>query len=285
MNTTPTTPKFNSFLYYILYPAHIIALLGVFVFPFYFSFGVQHLVMLVVGWIMFAGFGSAIVLHRISSHRSLELRRGLKIPSVWIASLCLQGSALGWAAVHRGSHHRYSDTDKDAHSPTKGTLYAYHTWLYDWSNYFSPKYVVDLLRDPVYMFFATHYTRVIIATYIIVGLINWQILLFTFIIPAVYSLHQESLVNVLCHKLNWGYRNFQTSDNSSNIPLLALVGWGQAWHNNHHHRPGVYDFGTTVSKKRMEFDPCLLLVPLIATKKSRQKIYEARKNAMAHGNT
>lgn len=282
--TNNSVPRINTFLYTILYPAHVIAALGIFVYPFVWGWGWKETICLFMGWILLAGLGSAVTLHRIVSHRALELRPGLKPIMLWLASMCLQGSPLGWAAIHRGSHHRFSDTDRDAHTPRKGWLYSYHNWLHDWANYFNPKYAIDLLGDRVHLFFAHNYTRIILASYLIIGLIDWQVLLFMFIIPAVYSLHQESLVNLRCHLPGGGYRNFHTRDDSNNRPVMGYLVWGQAFHNNHHHKASSYDFGTTVSGKILEFDPCLLFVPLIATAQSRARIFEARRNAIQNSN-
>lgn len=272
-------PKHNTFLYYVLYPAHVVAILGLILFPFFFSFGWPQVIMLLVGWLLFAGLGSAVMLHRVISHRACELRRGFKPVLLWIACLCLQGSPLGWAAIHRGSHHRFSDKDGDAHTPRKGWLYCYHTWLYDWTKYYNPKYSLDLIRDPMHVWLAHNYVKLILVSYLVIGLINWQVLLFTFIIPAIYSLHQESLVNLLCHLPGKGYRNFDLDDDSNNRPWLARLVFGQAYHNNHHAKASSYDFGTTVSGRKEEFDFSLLFLPLIATKASREKIYAARKKA------
>lgn len=279
------TPKINTFLYTILYPAHVFSLLGIFVYPWFFGFGTKEIVCLVIGWILLAGLGSAVTLHRIVSHRAVELRHGFKPVLLWLASLCLQGSPLGWAAIHRGSHHRYSDTDKDAHTPKKGWLYSYHNWLHDWASYFNPKYAIDLLGDKTHLFFAHNYVKIILISYLIIGLIDWQVLLFMFIIPAVYSLHQESLVNLRCHLPGGGYRNFNTKDDSNNRPIMGFLVWGQAWHNNHHHKASFYDFGTSISGRKWEFDPTLLFLPLIATPSSRKKIFEMRKNAMENSNS
>jgi fatty-acid desaturase len=134
------------------------------------------------------------------------------------------------------------------------------------------------------MWFAKNYNMIILGTYLVVGLIDWQILLFGLMIPAALSLYQESNINVFCHRPGCGYRNFETNDDSRNVPLLAWLTWGQGWHNNHHAKASSYDFGTTVSGKSTEFDMTLLFLPLIATKESRNKIYETRKNAMANNN-
>lgn len=276
--------KINSFLFYILYPVHLIVWLGTAFYLYHYDFTTKNFVSLLLGWIVIGGIGSATVLHRYVSHRAFEAKKGLKPILLWIGCLCLQGSPLGWAAIHRGSHHRHTDTEQDAHTPKKGLWYAWHGWLHDWDKYFNPKYSIDLIRDPMQMWFAKNYNMIILGTYLVVGLVDWQILLFGLMIPAALSLYQESNINVFCHKPGLGYRNFETKDDSRNVPLLAWLTWGQGWHNNHHVKASSYDFGTTVSGKLTEFDITLLFLPLVATKESRNKIYKARKNAMANNN-
>jgi stearoyl-CoA desaturase (delta-9 desaturase) len=270
-------PKTNSFLNYVLYPAHAIAWAGTLCYITFFDFTWVNFCQLLIGWIVIEGLGVAVVLHRYVSHRAVELRPGLKPLLLWIACLSLQGSPLGWAAVHRGSHHRYADTEKDAHTPSKGKWYAWHSWLHDWDQYFNTKYAIDLIKDPVHLWFAKNYNWIIFGTYIVVGFISWQCLLFGFIVPAALSLYMESNINVFCHLPRYGYRNFETKDNSQNIPLLAWITWGQGWHNNHHSKASSYDFGTSISGKQSEWDFSLIFLPFIATKESRQQILAGRK--------
>lgn len=272
--------KNNDFLFKILYPVHIMAWAGFILMAVSGSLSWFHFFTFLIGWIFIEGLGVAVVLHRYVSHKAIEIRPWLKPFLLWVSCLSLQGSPLGWAAVHRGPHHRYSDTEKDAHTPTKGLWYAWHSWLYDWNNYFDPKYVVDLLRDPMHIWFAKNYNKIIIVTYVVVGLISWQVLLFGFIIPAAVSLYQESNINVFCHLKNFGYRNFETKDDSRNVPILAWITWGQGWHNNHHQKQATFDFGTTVSGKKSEFDTSLLFVPFIATTAGRKKIFKARNDKL-----
>jgi stearoyl-CoA desaturase (delta-9 desaturase) len=130
------------------------------------------------------------------------------------------------------------------------------------------------------MWFAKHYVTIIVVTYTVVFLISPALLLFGFMIPAAISLYQESNINVFCHSPKFGYRNFETKDQSRNIPVLAWFTWGQGWHNNHHAQGSSYDFGSTVSGKPNEFDTSLLLLPLVATKSSREKIYQARNDKL-----
>lgn len=271
--------KTNTFLFSVLYPTHILAWAGLF-YMFYSGIELVHLLYLFIGWVLIEGIGVAVVLHRYVSHKSFEARRGLKPVLLWLSCLSLQGSPLGWAAIHRGSHHRYSDTEKDAHTPSKGKFYSWHLWLHDWDQYFNPKYAIDLIRDPMHIWFAKHYVKIIIVTYIVVFFINPEFLLFGLMIPAAISLYQESNINVFCHSPGYGYRNFQTKDQSRNVTFLAWITWGQGWHNNHHEKASSYDFGTTVSGNSKEFDMSLLLLYLVATEESRKQIFNARNDKL-----
>lgn len=273
-------PKINNFLYYVLYPVHVIAWIGSFAYLYFFDFTLKNFLSLVLGWIVIEGIGVAVILHRYVSHRAFVERPGLKPILLWISCLSLQGSPLGWAAVHRGSHHRYSDTEKDAHTPTKGWWYAWHMWLHDWDKYFNPKYAIDLLKDPMHTFFAKHYVAVIAVTYAVFALIDWQILLWGLMVPAALSLYMESNINVFCHSPKFGYRNFETKDQSRNVTFLAWITWGQGWHNNHHEKSSSYDFGTSVSGNPKEFDLSLLLLYVLATKESRDTILKARNDKL-----
>jgi len=274
-------PKINNFLYYVLYPIHLIAWLGLVAYLYFFNFTLTNFLSLLLGWVIIEGIGVAVILHRYVSHRAFEVRPSLKPILLWISCLSLQGSPLGWAAIHRGSHHRHSDTERDAHSPTKGKWYAWHMWLHDWDQYFNPKYAIDLIKDPMHMWFAKHYISIILITYaVVLTFLGWQILLFGFMIPAAMSLYMESNINVFCHSKGFGYRNFDTKDQSRNVPFLAWVTWGQGWHNNHHAKASAYDFGTTVSGDPKEFDMSLLLLYIVATKESREKIFKERSDKL-----
>jgi stearoyl-CoA desaturase (delta-9 desaturase) len=149
--------------------------------------------------------------------------------------------------------------------------------LHNWDEYFNPKYAIDLIKDPMHIWFAKHYNWIILVTYIVVGIISWQLLLFGFLVPAALSLYMESNINLFCHTPGYGYRNFDTKDTSQNIPVLGWITWGQGWHNNHHAKASSYDFGTSISGKLSEWDFSLIFLPLIASKESRQQILAGRK--------
>jgi stearoyl-CoA desaturase (delta-9 desaturase) len=272
--------KSNTFLYALLYPVHIITIISTIICYLTVGFNWIYLLYFFLGWVVVYGIGVHVVLHRLVSHNAFEPRSFLRPILLWLSCLSLQGSPIGWAAIHRGSHHSNTDTDQDAHSPSRGKWYSWHMWLYDWHKYFKARYVTDLLRDPLQIWFSKNYTKIVLISYLIIGIISWQLLLFGFMLPAVLGLYMENTGNVLYHSGKLGYRNFEISDKSRNITLLAWLTWGMGYHNNHHAQPRSYDFGTTISGYLHEFDTSLIFLPLIATKSSRDKIHQARQDKL-----
>lgn len=272
-NATKTIP----YIFAVLIPFHLLAIIGISIT----SFGILELAMLVCGWIVFGGIGTAMMLHKYFAHTSFVIYKFLKIPLYWIACMSGQGSPIWWSAQHRGLHHAHADTEKDIHSPIKGFWYAYMGWMFK-VNYktVNLKYSIDWLRDDTLVWFHKNYNSIILISVLILFLLDPSMTLLTwfYIIPALIGLHTDSQVNSFAHS-NWiGYRNFDTKDNSRNISYLGWLGWGQGWHNNHHARPKSFDFGTNISKNSYEFDPCLLLLPLVSPISEVIRIWKGRYN-------
>ena len=244
-------------LFTVFYPVQVLAL-AIIITTFVTGFELHYLLFFLMGWVLLCGLGSAVVLHRYVSHRSIAVKSFLHKPLLVLGALCAQGSPMWWAMVHRGLHHRYADKEGDAHSPTKGIWHAYHKWTFtiDPTQATLPR---DLLRDRFGIFLHRYYTPVVWMIYMLVAMVSLDFLFWGMIIPAAWSYHQESIINTVCHIREFGYRNFDTDDNSINNRILALLTWGQALHNNHHNQPGNFDF----SVKKNEFDPCLIFLPFI----------------------
>ena len=215
-------------------------------------------------WILLSGFGIAIGFHRIYSHRCFLPNKYFDRFLLICGTLACQSSSITWTSIHIGYHHRFTDTSKDPHTPIKGLFYSFLTWtLYINKDNINHKYAVNLIKDKWHLFFHKNYFLLVWLFVIILGIINWKILLYGYFIAASISIFQDNLVNVLGHIPAVGYRNFNTKDNSSNFPLLGYFGWGQGWHNNHHSNPKSFDFGRSVSGKWWEFDPCVVFLPLV----------------------
>jgi stearoyl-CoA desaturase (delta-9 desaturase) len=174
--------------------------------------------------------------HRYFAHRSYKLAR---LPQFLMAvggNTAAQKGPLWWAAHHR-DHHRYSDTDRDVHSPIKGFWWSHVGWI------LSDRYktteldgIRDFARYPE-LRWLDRYDWIApwalgIATFLIGG---WSALVVGFITSTVLLWHGTFIVNSVAHV--FGRRRYATDDTSRNSLLVALVTGGEGWHNNHHHYP------------------------------------------------
>jgi stearoyl-CoA desaturase (delta-9 desaturase) len=219
-------------------------------------------------WCLVCGLGVAVGYHRVFSHRTHQLRTYKENIILFFASFAGQGSSIVWAALHRGYHHPYADTPKDIHSPVVyGVFESFVGWYRNVTEnnmIINVKYAVDLLRRPNHVWFHKHQLTILWSVPLFICLFDWRLAFCGFFLVTGISLCQDNMINVLGHlKGIIGYRNFETKDNSYNNPVLGFLTWGQGWHNNHHHSPASYDFGSGVSGKWWEFDPCKIFLPFL----------------------
>lgn len=177
--------------------------------------------------------------HRYFSHRSFQTSRLFQFILAFLSQTSAQQGVIYWAAVHR-HHHRYSDTPEDPHSPrVYGFFYAHVGWIFDRRNFcdhYDYSGVKDLLQYPELRWLDRHrYLPAIllgIATYIIRG---WSGLIVGFVLSTIVLYHATFAINSLAHGV--GRRRFFTGDESRNNWFLALLTFGEGWHNNHHYFP------------------------------------------------
>ena len=221
-----------------------------------------------VMWVLVCGLGIAVGYHRIFSHKTHVLPIWKENIILFLAVFAGQGASIFWTALHRGYHHPHSDTTKDLHSPfAYSKLNAFIGWQYkitEKTNPVSIKYAVDLVRKSNHIWFHNHHLKVLWGVPFVVALFNWQLALTAFCLVTMIGVVQDNLVNVFGHiKGLIGYRNFETKDNTQNNFILGYLAWGQGWHNNHHHDPKSFDFGSSLSGKWWEFDPCRIFKKLL----------------------
>lgn len=214
----------------------------------------------IIAWALISGLGVAIGFHRIYSHKTHALKPWLDNFILACGTLGGQGSSISWTAVHRGYHHRFSDSEKDLHSPVAhGRWHAFFGWYWNLNEAtINHKYAVDLFRLKNHVWAHKHYFKIIYG-FVILTAIIYPPLTIVYMSALFLSLLQDNLVNVLCHEKNLGYRNFAIADQSNNFWLLGYLGWGQGWHNNHHKHPARFNFGVNW----WEFDPARLWLPLL----------------------
>ncbi len=182
-------------------------------------------------------FGVTAGYHRYFSHRTFKTSRPMQFLLALIAESSAQKGALWWAAHHR-DHHKYSDTDKDIHSPRqRGFWYAHCGWLFDYTEDTKWDRIKDLSKYPELVFL----NRVEKLVPTVLGVLVWWFfgwpgLFIGFFLSTVLLWHGTFVINSLAHV--HGTRRYATDDDSRNNPWLALVTLGEGWHNNHHHYQG-----------------------------------------------
>jgi stearoyl-CoA desaturase (Delta-9 desaturase) len=175
------------------------------------------------------------VYHRYFSHRTYKTSRPVQFIFALVGVTSVQKGPLWWASHHR-RHHKHSDTPEDIHSPRqRGFWWSHMFWILaeryqtaDLSN------IKDFSKYPELRFLDRFEQMIVIATATALFLIGGARALFWgFFVPTVLVWHVTFMINSLAHV--WGTRRYQTSDDSRNNPLLAIVAMGEGWHNNHHH--------------------------------------------------
>ncbi len=172
--------------------------------------------------------------HRYFSHRSYRASRPVQFVLAFVGTTAAQKGPLWWASHHR-AHHRYSDTDQDIHSPQKGFWWSHVGWiLCDKYGATDLDAVRDLAAFPELRFLERYNAigpwTTAIAAFLIGG---WSGLVVGFFGSTVALWHATFTINSLNHTV--GTRRYATTDTSRNNPVLALLTFGEGWHNNHHH--------------------------------------------------
>jgi sn-2 palmitoyl-lipid 9-desaturase len=210
-----------------------------------FDFG--GLIASLIVYMLMISIGISAGYHRLLSHRAYAAASWFKVLSLLIGTLGLNASALVWAAMHR-EHHANSDTSEDPHSPRwKGLFDTYFGVMV-----YQPKlrYAKDLLRDGMVMWFHKHYFKINLAYDLLLLIIDPSLVVWLHLLPAAILWHATAAINVFSHLPRFGYRSFDTGDDSRNSQLLAVLVAGEGYHNNHHQDPRNTDF----ARAKNEFD-------------------------------
>ncbi|MCM2355370.1 MAG: acyl-CoA desaturase [Arenimonas sp.] len=223
-----------------------------------------HLACLGVFWVGFSWFAfwTAVALyaarmfaitgfyHRYFSHKAFRTSRPVQFAFAVLGAASVQRGPLWWAAHHR-HHHRHADTDLDVHSPRHGFWRSHMGWFLTPRGFGTDFDAIrDLVRFPELRLLDRF--DILVPVLLAVGLYAlgaWlegahpglgtngpQLLVWGFFVSTIVLFHVTVTINSLSHR--WGSRRFATRDDSRNNALLALLTFGEGWHNNHHHYPG-----------------------------------------------
>ena len=197
-------------------------------------------------WVFFwlqwltGGIGVCLCFHRLLTHRSLKTPKWLEYALTLCGSLALQGGTIKWVATHR-VHHAFSDRPQDPHSPNRGFWWAHVLWLFAYDEVLDHptkywRYAPELARDRVHQFLnKTQVLQQLVLGTVLFAFGGWPFVVWGVFVRTVFVYHTTWLVNSAAHL--WGYQTYDTNEGSRNNWWVALLSYGEGWHNNHHAYP------------------------------------------------
>ncbi len=239
----------------VLVLIHLVALAAFWPVLFHWS----ALAVMVVLMYVSGGIGIALGYHRTLTHRSMQLWKPLEYATALCGALALQGAPIDWVAVHR-KHHAHSDKEGDPHDANAGFRWSHFFWMVMPNRNMltqdeRKRYAADLLSDPFYRFLDRYYlglTLLLAVALFLTG--GWSFVVWGIFVRLALVYQFTWLVNSAAHTI--GYRSFRTDDRSTNCWWVALLGWGEGWHNNHH----AFPFSARHGLRWFEFDITWLTV-------------------------
>lgn len=219
---------------------HVLFMIGVhvgaLVAPLWFSW--TGLVAMLALYVL-TGVGITVGYHRLLAHGAFRTTTAVRRVFATLGALALQGGPLRWAADHR-QHHLHSDTSRDPHDIKRGMLFAHMGWLFlvypeDYDQERIRQQARDLVRDPYLLWLErNHFLPGCALGVLLLVVGGLPLFLWGFCARLVVLYHSTWLVNSACHR--WGYRRFHHATGTNNW-LVALLAFGEGWHNNHHAWP------------------------------------------------
>ncbi len=184
--------------------------------------------------------------HRLVTHRGFKTPKALEYFLILCGTLALQDGPIDWVATHR-IHHAHTDLEGDPHSPRDGRWWSHMGWILrgraqQHETAVLARYAPDLMNDRFYVWLNHFYFVPSIGLGILLFVLGgWPMLLWGFFMRVTLGLQATWLVNSATHI--WGTRRFSTHDDSTNNWWVALLTFGEGWHNNHHAHPSAARHG------------------------------------------
>ncbi|MBM7771802.1 stearoyl-CoA desaturase (delta-9 desaturase) [Actinokineospora baliensis] len=223
--------------------------------PFAWGWGLGWVdVALAVFFFYFSGLGVTVGYHRLFTHGSFKANRPLKIVLAVMGSMAVQSPPVTWVADHR-RHHAFSDREGDPHSPwlfgtspaalAKGFWHAHMGWIFDHDVTNKQRFAPDLLADKdivrVNKLFPVLTGLTLALPALLGGLISWSwwgaftAFFWAGLVRVAVLHHVTWSTNSICHMI--GERPFASRDKAANFWPLAILSFGESWHNLHHADP------------------------------------------------
>ena len=191
-------------------------------------------------WIITGSFGIGMGYHRLLTHRGYRTPKWLEYLLTLFGAMALEGGPVYWVAVHR-MHHQNTDKEGDPHSPNDGGFWAHMGWILTGrvihnNNSSLLPYVPDLRKDKFHLWISKwHWVPITVLGLVLLAVGGWPYLMWGIFFRTTLGLHITWLVNSATHM--WGSQRFLTGDTSTNSFWVAILTFGEGWHNNHHAHP------------------------------------------------
>ena len=191
-------------------------------------------------WWISGSLGIGMGFHRLLTHRGYTTPKAVEYFLTFCGLLALEGGAINWVVTHR-IHHSKTDTIGDPHTPRDGGWWAHMGWILTGTaqqhdDETLQRYAPDLMKDPVHVWMnRLYFVPLILSGIALLAIGGWPMMFVGVFLRVTVGLHFTWLVNSATHM--WGKRRFATRDDSTNSWWVALLTFGEGWHNNHHAYP------------------------------------------------
>jgi len=199
-------------------------------------------------WWVAGSLGIGMGYHRLLTHRGYKTPKWVEYFLTTCGTLALEGGPIFWVATHR-MHHQNTDKDGDPHSPKDGGLWAHMGWILTGKAMHNKldsllPYVPDLRKDKFHVWISEwHWVPLTLLGVLLLVVGGLPYLMWGVFVRTVFGLHSTWLVNSATHM--WGSQRFLTGDTSTNSFWVAILTFGEGWHNNHHAVPKAARHGLT----------------------------------------
>lgn len=189
----------------------------------------------------FCGISITAGYHRLWSHKTYKAHPVLRFIFALGGACALQNDVFNWASEHRRHHAFVDNNDRDPYSAGRGFWFSHIGWIVrryesgkkDYSN------IKDLKKDPILQWQHRHYLALVLVMNIgvpaLLGYLGGSIaagLLLSGLLRLVLSQHVTYLINSLAHM--WGRQTYSDKSSARDNYFLALVTYGEGYHNYHH---------------------------------------------------
>ena len=184
--------------------------------------------------------GIGMGFHRLLTHRGYHVPKIVEYFLVTCGTLAVEGGPIQWVTTHR-IHHAHTDKKGDPHTPRDGGWWAHIGWIVrgtaqDHDRATLERYAPDLIKDRYYVWLNKFYfLPPLVLAIALLAFGGWGMMLWGIFLRVTVGLHATWLVNSATHL--WGRRRFVTLEDSRNSWWVALLTFGEGWHNNHHAFP------------------------------------------------